>query len=231
MLTFSIFLMTKVGTALVPRGSLSLEIFVHTVSIISENSPGLESMLCAARAVHTSHGSVCALVRVCAHLGAHSWGNRRSRQIHPVFLSAPQGLKTPFTVTPRTHECADGFVSFTIQSVNPWKARPEKCPVYDSTGLCEGGVQLPWDRQGGKCHPTLGPTSPKGQSRGFGITPEMTSEHHVQGKEILKTNFPATSPCDYIRPSSKFPLLLGSDPEKPVPYTDLHVLPTKPPHP
>lgn len=177
------------------------------------------------------HRSVYALMHVCAHLGARSWGNRRSRQIPPVFLSAPQGLKTPFTVTPITHECADGFVSFTIQSVNPWKARPEKCLVYDSTGLCEGGVQLPWDNQGGKWHATLGPPSPKGQSRGFGITPEMTSEHHVQGKEILKTNFP--QPVLVItsgQPESAH-CCLGMTLKSQLPYTDLHTLPNKPPQP
>lgn len=39
---------------------------MHTVSIIPENSPGLESILCAERAVHTSAGvCVCAHARVC----------------------------------------------------------------------------------------------------------------------------------------------------------------------
>lgn len=54
------------------------------------------------------HASVCALVHECAHLGACSRGSGRSRQIPPAFLSGPQGLRTPFTVTPMTCECQTG---------------------------------------------------------------------------------------------------------------------------
>ena len=71
----------------------------------------------------------------------------------------------------------------------------------------------------------------KGQSRGFGITPEMTSEHHVQGKEILKTNFP--QPVLVItsgQPESAH-CCLGMTLKSQLPYTDLHTLPNKPPQP
>ncbi|MXQ89683.1 hypothetical protein E5288_WYG011501 [Bos mutus] len=93
--------------------------------------------------VHSSPISMCKRHRPPEVICARSWGNRRSRQIPPVFFSGPQGLKTPFTVTPITR-------------------------------LCEGGVQLPWDDQGGKWHAILGPPSPKGVSGWRSSSPDWT---------------------------------------------------------